>query len=232
MTPSVQPIESRSVTEQVTSELRRSIVSGDLAPGSTFSLRSIADQLHVSFIPVREALRNLEGEGLVITSPGRSARVAPLDLEDLHAIYKIRCNLEPGIARESCLLITDAELDRLEQQAREYGEAHHSFGEEYDAHSAFHAELLAPAATTWDLRVLNSLWRAAERYIRVGFGGAEPNPDENARIQKEHEQLLTTFRSRDADAAADAVLQHLLTTEAAAQRALAAHIDTQAARGS
>jgi DNA-binding FadR family transcriptional regulator len=74
------------VAEQVTVELRRSILSGALAPGQEFSLREIADMLQVSFIPVREALRSLEGEGLVVTRPGRSALVAPLDLDELRGI--------------------------------------------------------------------------------------------------------------------------------------------------
>ncbi|WP_203586010.1 GntR family transcriptional regulator [Subtercola lobariae] len=206
------------MTEQVTNELRRSIVAGDLAPGSTFSLRSIADQLHVSFIPVREALRNLEGEGLVITRPGRSAQVTPLDLEDLRAIYRLRGNLEPALARESCLVITDAELDRLHEQAVEYGKTHHSIHTVFEAHHAFHAEILAPAATSWDLRVLNSVWRAAERYIRIGFG--KQNPGENTRIKGEHERLIEVFRGRDPDAVAAAVLSHLKENEQSARLAL------------
>lgn len=218
MTPSVQPIASRSVSEQVTTELRRSIISGTLAPGSTFSLRSIAEELNVSFIPVRDALRNLEGEGLVITRPGRSAQVAPLDLEDLHAIYQMRCRLEPGLARESCLIISDAELDRLQSQARAFGEPHHAIDTVYEAHQDFHAALIAPAATTWDMRVLNSLWNAAERYIRVGFGTT--NPEENLRIQKEHERLVEILRARDPDAVAEAVLEHLKHNEVSARRAL------------
>lgn len=55
----VRPIEARSVASQVTSELRRAILSGSLAPGQEFSLREIASLLDVSFIPVREALRSL-----------------------------------------------------------------------------------------------------------------------------------------------------------------------------
>lgn len=218
MTPSIQPIESRSVSEQVTNELRRSIVSGALAPGSTFSLRSIADELQVSFIPVREALRNLEGEGLVITRPGRSAQVAPLDLDDLHAIYQMRCRLEPGLARESCLLLSEDELDRLERQAKDFGKSHYTITEAFEAHHAFHAALLAPAATSWDTRVLSSLWNAAERYIQTGFG--QSNPQENRRIQGEHERLVDVLRTRDPEAVAEAVLEHLLHNEKAARRAL------------
>ena len=70
----IRPISSRSVVAQVTEELRRAILSGALAPDK-ISLREIATMLDVSFIPVREALRSLEGEGLVVIRPGRSATV-------------------------------------------------------------------------------------------------------------------------------------------------------------
>jgi DNA-binding GntR family transcriptional regulator len=220
MTPPVRPIESRSVTHQVTTELRRSIVSGDLAPGETFSLRQVAAMLNVSFIPVREALRNLEGEGLVITRPGKSASVAPLDLEDLHAIYRLRRTLEPEVARRSCLAITDAELDRLQLQAHDFGDERHTIQTVYDTHHDFHVALLAPAAATWDMRLLTLLWRAAERYIRIGFSKADADPQDNPRRQHAHEDLIGVFRRRDPDAAAQATLTHLTRNEETALRAL------------
>jgi DNA-binding GntR family transcriptional regulator len=95
----VRPIESRSVVEQVMTELRRSVLSGALAPGRDLSLRELAEMLQVSIIPVREALRSLESEGLVVTRPGRSARVAPLDLDELQGLYRLRRRLEPEIAQ-------------------------------------------------------------------------------------------------------------------------------------
>src|SRR5689334_3045342 len=96
---SVRPIASRSVSDQVTDELRRSILSGVLAPGESLSLRKLAEQLGVSFIPVRDALKVLGGEGLVVNPPGRSATVAPLDLDELRSIYRVRRMLEPDLAR-------------------------------------------------------------------------------------------------------------------------------------
>ena len=156
----VRPIESRSVVEQVMTELRRSILSGALEPGREFSLRELAEMLQVSIIPVREALRSLESEGLVVTRPGRSALVAPLDLDELQGIYRLRRRLEPEIAQRSCRLLSDAELDRLEQQAVEFGAEHRTMNEIYDSHHAFHLALLAPAATSWDIRILSTLWRA------------------------------------------------------------------------
>src|SRR3954454_116297 len=120
-TTGVRPIESRSVVEQVTAEIRRSILTGALAPGQEFSLREIASMLAVSFIPVREALRSLESEGLVVTRPGRSAIVSPLDRADLDGIYRLRHQLEPEIAARACTLLSDADLDRLVAQTAQFG---------------------------------------------------------------------------------------------------------------
>jgi DNA-binding GntR family transcriptional regulator len=218
--PTVRPIASRSVTELVTAELRRSILSGALAPGQSFSLREIAGMLNVSFIPVREALRNLEADGLVVIQPGRSATVAPLALEDLEAIYRLRRLIEPDLARRSCLLLSAAELDKLDGQAVEFGDENLSMDAIYDGHHEFHLALLGPAATTWDTRMLTMLWRAAERYERIGFGLLDPEPDEHARRRRAHEELIAVFRRRDPDAATQAVFSHLDRGEQLALSAL------------
>jgi DNA-binding GntR family transcriptional regulator len=208
------------VTELVTAELRRSILSGALAPDQSFSLREIAGMLNVSFIPVREALRNLENEGLVLIQPGRSATVAPINLEDLQAIYRLRRLLEPDLARRSCLLISAAELDRLAVQAVGFGDDNRSMDAIYDGHHEFHLALLGPAATPWDTRMLTMLWRAAERYVRIGFGLLDPDPDEHARRRRAHEELIEVFRRRDSEAAAQAVFGHLDHNEQLALSAL------------
>lgn len=216
----VRPIESRSVVEQVKSELRRSILSGALEPGKEFSLREIAALLNVSFIPVREALRSLEGEGLVVFRPGKSALVAPLDLADLQGIYRLRHQLEPEIAARSCLMLSDAELDDLEAQAGEFGRQDLGIDEIYDSHRAFHEALLAPAATEWDQRTLTTLWRAAERYIRIGFGRLDPVPAEHDRREHSHHHLLDAFRTRDPEVVTRATHEHLEHNESIAMRAL------------
>ena len=218
--PPVRPVESSSMTDRVTHEIRRSILSGALAPGQRFSLREIAGMLEVSFIPVREALRNLEAESLVVTRPGRSAMVAPLDLEDLHSIYRLRRLLEPEIARRSCLLLADTELDRLARQAAAFGAEDKSMDAIYEDHHAFHMALLAPAATVWDTRLLMTLWRAAERYIRIGFGRLDPEPSEHHRREEAHGDLVAVFRRHDPDAAATAIELHLARNEQTALRAL------------
>jgi DNA-binding GntR family transcriptional regulator len=215
----VRPIETRSVVDQVMTELRRSILAGDLAPGREFSLREMAEMLQVSIIPVREALRSLESQGLVHLQPGRSAIVAPLDLDELHSIYRLRRRLEPEIAQRSCRLLPDSELDRLEHAAAEFGELR-TMNDIYEAHHAWHLALLAPAATAWDIRVLLTLWRAAERYIRIGFGRLDPDPYEHDRRERAHVDLVAAFRQHDPEIAAAAVHQHLARNEQTALLAL------------
>ena len=218
--PRVRPIESRSVADQVMLELRRSILCGALAPGREFSLRELAEMLQVSIIPVREALRSLETQGLVQMRPGRSAAVAPLDLGELQSIYRLRRRLEPEIGQRSCGLISDGELDRLDDQAAEFGTEQLTMNEIYEAHHEFHLALLAPAATSWDLRILSTLWRACERYIRIGWGKLDPEPNEHHRRETHHRELVAAFRQRDPETAARAVHQHLSRNEQTALLAL------------
>ena len=217
----VRPVTSKSVVDEVTDEIARSIRSGALRPGQEFSLREIAGQLGVSFIPVREALRRLEGQGLLVTRRNRSAIVAPLDSDDLHAIYRLRRQIEPDLAAASCRALTDADYSRLEAFAEMFADESLGIDDIYDAHHDFHTELLRPAATAWDLRILDTLWRAAERYVRVAFGRLDPDPAEHRRRAAVHTDILDTFRSRDSRAVRRAVLHHLDENEQIAKSAIA-----------
>ncbi len=217
-------IEPLSVSEQVTTELRRSILSGALAPGESLSLRKLAAVLNVSFIPVRDALRVLEGEGLVVNPPRGSATVAPLDLDELHAIYRMRRMLEPDLVRRSFASLSDSELDRLHRAAAEFGGPDRSMDDIYDDHRAFHMALLAPAAAAWDSRILHMLWHAGERYVRIGFGLLDPDPDEHDRRRDAHQQLIEEFRKRDPQRAARALEKHLAHNEDLATDALSTEV--------
>lgn len=213
-------ISTTTVVEQVTEEIRRSILAGVLSPNQELSLRELADRLGVSTIPVREALRRLEGQGLLVTTPGRSSRVAPLDSADLRGIYRLRLMLEPEIASRSCLLLPDIELERLGDVVESFGVPGRRIDDLYDMHNDFHLRLLAPAATEWDIRTLRGLWHAAERYLRLAFGALEDQPDEHPRRELVHMELLDGFRARDPARVEALVRQHLRDNEAIAQRAI------------
>ncbi len=220
---STEPItESASTVDQLVVAIRKRILSGELVPGQSFSLRALASEFGVSFIPVREALRSLESQGLIVTRPGRSAVVAPLDAVDLRSIYRLRLRLEPEIAYRACELLTPKDFERLEGLLVQFGDETKGIDEIYEAHHDFHLELLRPAATEWDLRILESLWHAGERYVRLAFGQRDFTPGEHRRREESHRSLLEPFRARDQEGAAYALRQHLESNETVAEQAIPA----------
>lgn len=222
----LRPVEvSATAAQQVTKEIRRAILAGELRPNQIFSLREIAGQLRVSFIPVREALRALESEGLIVSRPGRSSVVAPLSANDLHGIYRLRRHIEPEIAARSCVLLTDGDFENLSSYIDIVADPAMGIDDIYEPHHEFHMGLLRPAATAWDLRTLSVLWHAAERYIRLAFGSLDDRPDEHERRATAHDYLIREFRTRNPQRAHQALLEHLQANELLAQSALETVID-------
>lgn len=213
----VRPVEAASVVERVTTEIRRSIVAGRLEPGQEFSLRQIAAQLGVSFIPVREALRSLEAEGLLVTRRGRSAVVAPLDAEELRAICRLRRQIEPDLNTLASAQIASSELDRLEASIELCNRPDLRSDDRYDRYHNFYLDLVRPAATAWDVRILERLWRAIERYVRLGAQRPDPSDPTADALQRE---MLAAFRSRNPEAVRSATLRRLEAAERIAARAV------------
>jgi DNA-binding GntR family transcriptional regulator len=207
-----------SAVDLAAAEIRRSILSGDLAPGQPFSVSDLAGQLHISHIPVREALRRLEVEGLVLLNPARSAVVAPLDVDDLRAIYQLRIQLEPRLAARSTSM---RDLDGIDELRRLWADA---FGTDVDpevqwhSHAEFHLRLVEPAASPWDLRFLRQLWAAAERYTRLVFDPSVVQEADRGRRAAMHRALLTAVEAADGPAAEGALRVHLVDNLSSMQR--------------
>jgi|NGEPerStandDraft_6_1074524.scaffolds.fasta_scaffold10298_3 DNA-binding GntR family transcriptional regulator len=208
----VRSLDVVSAVDQVTLEIRRSILSGDLGPGQEFSLRKIAEQLGVSLIPVREALRRLESQGLVVTRRAKSAMVAPLDPQEFRDVYRLRLTIEPELAGRASALLTDDDLERLDELQVAHARAPDG-DERHQAHHAFHTAMLRPAATPWDARVLDMLWHASERYVGYAFNGIAADPSEPARRGKAHSDLVAAIRTGESKTASEALARHLIHTE-------------------
>jgi|SRR5829696_1566995 len=199
-----------SVVDQVASSILTLILSNELAPGDPIAIQQLSHRLGVSHVPIREALRRLEGRGLVEFRRGRRPTIAPIGREDLDSLFVLRELVEGGVARRSsgsALAGREAELEATLANLRsalERGDA----VEVYGAHSRLHLALL-PDATFWDRRVLDQLWTAAERYIQL-YMGFQPAPEAIDTIVELHEQLI-----RDAlvpGNLASAVVDHIRTS--------------------
>ncbi|HEY7624652.1 MAG TPA: GntR family transcriptional regulator [Candidatus Limnocylindria bacterium] len=107
---------ARNVTAQelVLSSLREAILSGALPPGARLRQERLADQFGTSRIPVREALRALEHEGIVTSEPYRGFTVTELNADDIEEVYELRILLESQAVRLAVPLMTDEDLTTLE----------------------------------------------------------------------------------------------------------------------
>jgi DNA-binding GntR family transcriptional regulator len=103
------------VGQRIAAELRAAILDGRYLPGERIRQEEVADRHRVSRLPVREALRVLESEGLVEQEPHKGARVARLDAEQLDALYRIRERVEPLALTLSIPLLGDSAFDELER---------------------------------------------------------------------------------------------------------------------
>ncbi|HEX5241470.1 MAG TPA: GntR family transcriptional regulator [Candidatus Limnocylindrales bacterium] len=107
--------ENVTAQELVLASVREAILAGVLEPGARLRQEELADQFQTSRIPVREALRALEYEGLVASEPHRGFTVTSLDADDVEEVYDLRILLESHAVRLALPLLTDDDLDDLEQ---------------------------------------------------------------------------------------------------------------------
>jgi DNA-binding GntR family transcriptional regulator len=113
----IEEERGQNVTAQdlVLSSIRRAILSGVLAPGARLRQEELADWFGTSRIPVREALRGLEYEGLVSSEPHRGFTVTAIDADDVEEVYDLRILLESQAIRLALPVIRDDDLDDLER---------------------------------------------------------------------------------------------------------------------
>ena len=187
----------RTTQELVLEELRRQILVGDLRPGEPIRPDQIAAELHVSRVPVREALKILEGEGQVRYRAHHGYALADLRREDLVEIYRIRALLEDEAARAAIAGLRDADLVTM-AQACEQMEA---FGADDVAAMAvanrrFHLTLLAASDMPHLLHHIGLLWNASDHYRSVYY----LDEAHRAEVHEDHRRILGAAETRDVDA--------------------------------
>jgi DNA-binding GntR family transcriptional regulator len=207
--PGPRPVAQRSVVELVIDEVRRSILEGSLPPGSPVSIADLSSRLQVSHIPVREALRRLEGEGLIELRRSRSAVVASLTTEDLHHVFHLRALIESDMMARAVKEYSDTDIETIEAA---YGALERQPADTAEdlagRHTAFHRLLYAPAASDWDWRVFEILWQAGERYMYLILGSTMLDGSAT-HFRDVHTDLLEAARAHSVRLARKAVADHL-----------------------
>lgn len=220
-TNGVRSISHRSLVDRVTEELHRAILNGDIAPGSTVSIVELCKEFDVSHIPVREALRRLESEGVVSLRPGRSAVVASLSAEDLVNIYELRRLVEGNLVLKAVPLIDDRTLARAEAAMHEYVSIEREASRLAAAHHAFHEAFLDNALGSADRRVLELLWTSSDRYLHLLMRDIDRGPEMTQQRIDDHRQMLDLAKAGKTEELHDMWIAHLDSSEQALLKALA-----------
>lgn len=204
--------------ERIAAGLRDEIISGALAAGSALRQEKIAETYGTSRMPVRDALRFLEAEGLVQMLPNRGATVAPLDAAEFQEIYEMRGAAEVLALRLAIPELTNRQLDRAtEIQAQAEDGDIRTFGA---LNKAFHIALYEPCGRPRLLAHIAGLNELAGRYLRV----AAIELDYVSQSHREHRALLEACRRRDEAQACDLLAQHIEDAGKALHGLLSAHM--------
>lgn len=216
----VRPIAHLSLVDRVTDELHRAILNGDIQPGAAVSIVELCEQFDVSHIPVREALRRLESEGLVSLRPGRSALVASLSPEDLASIYQLRKIIEGDLTLRAMQNMTEERIEQAQIALDEYADVEREPAALAAAHHAFHSAMLDDVTGPVDRRVLEILWHSADRYLHLLMDNLDRAPETTEARIAEHRALLDLARAGKAQELHDAWIAHLESSESSLAAAL------------
>lgn len=204
---SVHMDEYLPLRDVVFNTLRQAILKGELKPGERLMEIALAERLGVSRTPIREAMRKLELEGLVVMIPRRGAQVANITEKDLNDVLDVRIALENMAIEKACERMTEEEMGRLWVAAKEF---ERTMGEGNlvklaEADVAFH-EIIYRAADNRRLnQVLNNLREQIYRY-RVEYLKEEETRNV---LVMEHEELTQAIKERDVKRAQEISYRHI-----------------------
>ena len=193
--------------EVVFNTLRRAILKGELKPGERLMEIALAERLGVSRTPIREAMRKLEQEGLVVMVPRRGAQVANITEKDLNDVLDVRIALENMAIEKACQYMTGEEMDSLREAVENFENMieEGNLIELAEADVKFH-EIIYKAANNKRLnQVLNNLREQIYRY-RMEYLKEE---DMRKVLVKEHEEIYQSIRNRDVKRAQEISFHHV-----------------------
>lgn len=211
MTPetATEPLTHGAAGARIASRLREAILSGEYAPGARIRQEDLADRHGASRLPVREALRMLEAEGLITLVANTGAWVARLSHAECDEMYQIRERIEPLLLRYNIPSLTPADIDELERLA---GAMERSADvEEFLAlDREFHLSCYAKAETTVLGEIVLRLWNSTQHYRRA-FTRVFRSEGDNS-VHHEHHLLVSAIRRDDLDEAERVLAGHIRRT--------------------
>lgn len=207
----MEEYQDQSLRGKVFHKLREDILSGVYQDHKELREAAIGEEMGVSRTPVREALRQLELEGLVTLVPNRGAYVTGISSKDVRDIYEIRSMLEGLCARWAVEHITDAQLDELEEtillsEFQMKKESGFSAEQVTALDGRFHSILYEASGS----RILRHVLADFHNYVRTARRSSVVSEDRARKSIREHRQILRAIRDRDAEMAEQLANEHIM----------------------
>lgn len=220
----IPPIIHKTRTQLVVEVLREQILSGDIKGGEPLRQSAIAEQLNVSRIPVREALVQLEAEGLVKFEPHKGATATVLSVEQVTELFELRAMIESDLLAKAIPNLQDEDLKEAEtvltalEMAFKRRDSVASWSE---LNTQFHTCLYKAANRTHTLEVVHGLNTNCDRYIRLQLllTGGIPT------AEKEHRELLELCKKKDIKNATHLLREHILHAAETIKKLVVQHLN-------
>ncbi len=212
---SSEPLELITAVDVAYHGIRTSILSGEFEPGMQLKLQNLGDRYSISLIPVREALRLLQAEGLVESVRNKGARVAPISLAETIDVYRLRLVLETAAMKLAFPQIDSQLIEALEECQREMRKIFATDRIQYLAlHQRLHFAIYSRCDSKWTMKMLGLVWSHSDRWRRMAL----PN-DVNAQTE-DHGPILSAVKARDLRGACKALEQHIQLSVKSLQQTL------------
>jgi len=205
----LSPVVNRTLSDEVVERLRKAILNGHFAPGEQLREASLAERLGVSRGPVREALKRLEREGLVVVGRNRRTYTARLSLQDLEELYSLRSALEPLALRYACRRATPDDLAAMQavvDTMAEYLARGITEQEAAELDLRFH-ELIYQASRH---QRLFKFWTSLRHQIYIFLLSRNvADPDFRDQAVRGHQEILDAIKARDEERCVMIIEAHL-----------------------
>lgn len=205
-----------AASRRIAEGIRDAIVHGEYHPGSRLRQEEIAERFGASRVPVREALKALEAEGLITLVANAGAWVSQLTLEECEEVYQARERLEPLLLRYSAPHLTAHDLDELDDLARRMA-ATDDVAEFLRLDREFHMLSYSRADTLMLGDLVRRFWNTTQPYRRAYTLLMDAHSTRI--VHDEHHLLVTALREGDLESAEQTIVSHIRRT----RRRLSAH---------
>lgn len=202
------PLKRQTLVDLTLEAVRERILNGGYPEGEPLRQDAIAAELGVSRIPIREALRQLETEGLVVFNPHRGAVVSSLSIKEIEEIFELRADIESALLRRAVAAMDAEHIERAAEVLARYEHALRikdvlSYGK---LNWEFHSSLYDAADRPVTLTIAQRLHQQFDRYVRMQLTYTHWEE----RAKREHRAILAAARRRDARKAAALMRDHIL----------------------